>query len=364
VTLVTDPPGAEVRLMRFEEVGRRLVPVDHGDLGKTPLQAVSLPHGSWLLAVHHPDRAPVAYPIALGRQEHWDGVAPGERDAFPVVLPWLGELAPGDCYVPAGWFRCGGDAAAAGEVLPGRRLWCDALVVRRFPVTNAEYLGFLDALQAAGHEDLVARHVPRDRSDTLGADGPPLMTRGADGRYALGPDLEGDLWQPDWPVLMVSLASAAAFAAWRAGVDGLPWRVPGELEWEKAARGVDGRPYPWGAFLDPTWARHGRSATGRRLPVPVTEYPVDCSVYGVRCTAGTVQEWTADRYFDAGPPTRGDRVVAPVLREPVSTDPEEVYTVRGSHWFGPADQCRVASRLATEPINRGFHLGFRVVRSL
>ncbi|MEQ1506402.1 MAG: SUMF1/EgtB/PvdO family nonheme iron enzyme, partial [Myxococcota bacterium] len=244
-----------------------------------------------------------------------------------------------------------------GEPLPASRRWCDALVVRRFPVTNRDYLAFLDADPAH------AAFVPRDRSDTLGAAGPPLMERGPDGRFALRPDEEGDLWLPDWPVLMVDLPAAAAFARWRAAVDGLPWRLPDELEWEKAARGVDGRAFPWGDWLDPTWARHLRSVPGRKMPVAVTDYPIDRSVYGVRCVAGTVQEWTSSTFRTDGPISPDGKVVPELLGAEIPLDPDHLRTVRGGHWYGPPALCRCASRLATEPANRAFHLGFRLVRS-
>ena len=53
-------------------------------------------------------------------------------------------------------------------------------------------------------------------------------------------------WRPDLPVLNVDWHCATAYAAWKAEREGTPWRLPWDLEWEKAARGVDGRIFPWG----------------------------------------------------------------------------------------------------------------------
>src|SRR5690606_9188188 len=150
-------------------------------------------------------------------------------------LPREGELGADDVYVPAGWFESGGDIEGA---LPRRRLWCDAAVLRRFPVTNRSYLAFLDDLLARGDEAAALRHVPRERAATEDAVGPMLYGREGD-RFVLRPDADGDVWLPDYPVLWIDWHSAAAYAAWEAERAGLPWRLPAELEWEKAARGVD-----------------------------------------------------------------------------------------------------------------------------
>ena len=64
----------------------------------------------------------------------------------PIPLPTEAELG-GHCYVPAGWFRSGGDPLADSS-LPGRRLWCGGLIVRRFVVRHDEYCRFLDGLTA------------------------------------------------------------------------------------------------------------------------------------------------------------------------------------------------------------------------
>ena len=76
-------------------------------------------------------------------------------------------------------------------------------------------------------------------------------------------DLYQEQWLPEWPVVQVDWHGAAAYLAWWAERTGRPWRLPGELEWEKAARGIDGRFYPWGDFLDPSWCRMRDSARGR-----------------------------------------------------------------------------------------------------
>jgi len=95
----------------------------------------------------------------------------------------------------------------------------------------------------------------------------------------------------------VSWYAACAYARWLAARTGAAWRLPTSLEWEKAARGVDGRVYPWGDDFDHSWC-HVFGSDGDRSdrPSPVDSFPADCSVYGVRGAAGSVRELTADEY--------------------------------------------------------------------
>ncbi len=340
LTLVTDPPGAEVRLFRHTLYHRRLVPTFERVLGVTPLRGVTLPMGSYLLEVHHPERVAVRYPVVMGRGTHWDGVPPGGEAPLPIVLPLPSELGPDDVYIPAGWFWSGGEGQAPGA-LPRRRVWEDAFVMRRFPVTNREYLRFLDDLVAKGRETEALQHAPRERPGSVGMDG-ALIYGFEGGRFFIQPDADGDVWHPDDPVMMVAWSGAEAFAAWEASRSGRPWCLPREQAWEKAARGVDGRLYPWGDAFDPSWACTRVSHQGRMLPAVVDSFPVDASVYGVRGCAGNVRDWTAD--------TNGR---------------EGTYRVnRGGSWYNDPQYARLVSRFSDDPHFRTGNLGFRLARAL
>jgi len=278
-------------------------------------------------------------------------------------MPQVGELAPDDCLVPAGWFWSGGDPEAANS-LARRRLWCDALVVRRFPVTNREYLAFLDDLVATGREADALQYAPRERGGTAGELG--ALIYGFDGgRFVLRPDADGDVWGADWPVMLVDWRGASAYAAWEAVRTGRAWRLPGELEWEKAARGADGRFFPWGDGFDPSWACVGDSHSGRPLPQAVTSYPVDEGVYAVRGIAGNVRDWCADLFHAEGPPLDGERVVAPSLDAPGSEEAERraVRVFRGGSWITGPRYARLAVRFRGDLGSRYDDLGFRLVRT-
>ena len=224
-------------------------------------------------------------------------------------LPAPDALGPDDCYVPAGWFLAG-DGRSYGSVPVGTRLWCDGLAIRQFPVTNTEYLAFLDDLVGQGREEEALRWAPREAAGQQGKEGAHIYGRDAHGRFQLVADAEGDLWEPDWPVLMVDWHGATAYAAWLGARTGQPWRLPWDFEWEKAARGADGRLSPWGDGYDPTYACTRDSHAGRPLPQVVDTYPLDVSPYGVRGLGGNVLDWCVDVWTKDGA-LPADRVVRP-----------------------------------------------------
>jgi formylglycine-generating enzyme required for sulfatase activity len=143
---------------------------------------------------------------------------------------------------------------------------------------------------------------------------------------------------PRLPVTGVAWTDAQAFCKFAGG------RLPTEIEWEKAARGADGREYPWGDALECARANWGNfdgegpcAGQNPGRPTPVGSYPTGSSAEGVLDLGGNVWEWVADRY-DEDP---GRRVV------------------RGgsccSYFVGP----RAANRNAWAPEHRDGDLGFR-----
>ncbi len=354
LTLVTDPPGAEVVLLRGATVDRRWTAVEERRLGVTPLVALPVPMGSGLCRIIHPDCEEVRYPIDIPRGGHATGVPPGGDGPQGIPLPPRGAIGADEVYLPAGWFWSGGDPAAIGA-WPGRRIWADGWIVARHPVTNAAYLAFLDDLVAQGREAEALRHAPRAMGGAVGDLG-ALLVGYEGGRFSLRPDADGDLWLADWPVVMIDAAGAEAYADWMSARTGQPWQLPPERVREKASRGVDGRAYPWGDAVDPTWACYRDSHAGRPLPAAIQDFPGDESVYGVRGTGGNVRDWCADPWPDDGRDPCGERVVAPRRK----SAPFRIY--RGGSWFFSDAHARCASlgRLATT--GRFDNLGFRLAR--
>ncbi len=323
VTLVTDPEGAEVFLFRYVERRRRLHPGLVGSLGKTPLLAITLPRGSYLLVVRAAGHRDMRYPVLIGRGEHWDGVRPGDSTPSVVRLLREDEIGEDEVYVPPGWFVSGGDPSAS-ESLPRRRRWSDGFAILRHPVTKAAFLAFMNDLLARGREGEAEAACPRSARALSGDVNVPLFVRGQIRKAPARPFVSGDAAR--YPVTSVSWFGAAAHAAWRAEMIGCPWRLAGEEEREKAARGADGRFFPWGDEPETTWANMVSSRPGPAAPAPVDAFPTDESPHGIRGLAGNVRDWCAEVWTPRACPPSGDIAVA---RQKDLSDPGAAIPPRG-----------------------------------
>lgn len=335
LSLVTDPPDAEVRVRGLAEQDRRRRPGPAVWEGRAPV-AIELPRGSYLVELRAPGRAPLDLPVWLDPDDPWDSSPMVGVPPVPVRLPLPGELGPDDVLVPAGWARLGPRED---------RTWVPGFVIRRHPVTHREYLAFLNDLVATGRADEAERRAPRERSARPDQPGPVCYGRDATGRYHLVADADGDVWDPEWPAFFVDWFGARAYAAWEAARTGQAWDLPLEAWWEKAARGADGRRYPWGDRPEVGFAAVRGSREGRPLPARVGDFPTDESPFGVRGLAGNVREWCRDVY------------------DPRATPATEALTervLRGSAFFFGLLEAHVRLPLAAG--GRGDTIGFRLAR--
>ena len=249
--------------------------------------------------------------------------------------------------------------------VPQREVYMSAYLVDKSPVTNAEYRKFIES---GGYKQ-------RDFWSDAGWD------------YALqSKPLDSDVvhsaldGEDDCPVINVSWYEAEAFARY-AGK-----RLPTEAEWEKAARGTDGRIYPWGNEFDKTKLNCAESKIEK--PTPVTKFPDGISDYGCFDMAGNVWEWTAD-WFDSqyyrSAPDRDPQGPAKAEDKPFFGRPEDVGTsiydlepaeagdstlsdckvLRGGSWNGGGViHIRCANRDYDEPDYKNDTIGFRCARSV
>ena len=168
----------------------------------------------------------------------------------------------------------------------------------------------------------------------------------------------------DWevPVHLVDWFDAVAYCQWRSAIEGVDLRLPTEAEWEKAARGTDGRFYPWGDRFDPTFCLTRESRPYPPQPEPIGTFLTDDSPYGVRDMAGGMREWVGDIF--------GERTPEELLAEapPPADAPRgdsSFRRVRSGCWHADAKWARSASRgVGLFALTRGTALGFRVAKSL
>ena len=358
LTLRTRPPGASVHLSTHVERDRRRVPEGRRLLGTTPLLGVSVPRGSHLLEIELPGHDTVRLPVFVERQGVVEWRRPGSAEEVEIALPLLphGLLGPDEVYVPAGVFAYQGDPATA-EPLPGASVWVDGFVVRRHPVTFAEFIDWLNTLAAAGRSAEAARHVPKLPPVVVGAASVLPVPRGADGYWRLPAE---HAHVARWPVVNVTWHAAMAYADALAAETGRPWRLLHEIEREKAARGADGRLYPWGDFAEPTWCRNAGAEPAGPLPGSVDAFPRDESPYGVRGLAGNTRDWCLDTWAADGGVDANGRWA---LRRPADDD-ATYRAVRGGAWSASIGLSRAAERFVGWPGERYATTGFRLAWSL
>jgi formylglycine-generating enzyme required for sulfatase activity len=263
--------------------------------------------------------------------------------------------------VPAGPFLMGTPESEVDEIeklgqerkyiereVPQHEVTLAAYAIGRYPVTNAEFARFVEDGGYGNPDCWTETGWKQKESDGW-----------TEPRY-----WEDDEWNdPSQPVVGVSWYEAVAYCHWLAAKTGKPYRLPSEAEWEKAARGTDGRRYPWGKKWDAGLCNNKESGPGRTTPVG--GYPGGDSPYGVGDMVGQVWEWCSSKYGGTeaqpkfGYPYRSDDG-----REELEGDDTRI--VRGGSWYSdpPSAVCRCGYRLRFYPWSWFYNGGFRCARTL
>lgn len=216
--------------------------------------------------------------------------------------------------VPAGWFLMGEDDGHLSNQ-PQHKVYLDAYRLQRTEVTRQDYASFISA---------TAYHAP-------GWDGPPGAS------------------QQLLPVVGVRWRDADAYCQWKG------FRLPSEAEWEKAARGADGRRYPWGDEWDSQKANTAQDGPGQLAPVG--SYPKGASPFGLLDMSGNAAEWVADFYDPAYYLSSPDHnPLGPV----VILD----HGLRGGSFASPPEQATTCFRDSSHSVMPNPRVGFRCALSL
>lgn len=203
-----------------------------------------------------------------------------------------------------------------------RRAKTGSFCIDRYPVTNAEYKAFIDE---TGHPE-------------------PFISPEAYQRqgFLVHPyeRVKEFLWQnrsfppgrKDHPVVLVSLNDATSYCTWVGKKMKRRYRLPTEGEWEKAARGTDGRIFPWGNEWNPDYLNSGERFGST---TPVSRFPRGRSPYGLYDMVGNAFEWTASPWEEKG------------------------FVLKGCSWDDLPGTCRAAMRHGRPPQSKHILIGFR-----
>jgi len=239
----------------------------------------------------------------------------------------LSSETPLMVLIPAGEFLMGSPKGFGSDddECPQHRVYLDAYYISKYEVTNEQFSRFVSSAN--------------------------YKAEGSWKDYAKA-------GKEKHPVVNVTWNDAMAYCRWEGG------SLPTEAQWEKAARGTDGREYPWGNTWDGSMCnwRNGPKVAGMadmyRRTTPGGSFPSDASPYGIYDMAGNVGEWCADwydkNYYKSSP-----------SRKPEGGKSGQSRVIRGGSWaIDSTDVFRCANRLRLKPGNStNLLIGFRVCRS-
>jgi eukaryotic-like serine/threonine-protein kinase len=226
------------------------------------------------------------------------------------------------CLVPAGEFTMGSNEGGDDEK-PAHQVYLDTFYVDKYEVTNALYKTCV----------------------SIGVCDPPQNTSS----YTRS-SYYGNSEYSDYPVIYVDWFQANTYCEWRGA------RLPTEAEWEKAARGTDGRTYPWGNSIDCTHANYwGKDNGCVGDTTKVGTYPAGMSIYGIFDMAGNVWEWVADLYGDT-------YYSSSPSSNPMGSSSGGFHVLRGGSWGIDGLNARASLRYWGAADDWDVDFGFRCVR--
>jgi serine/threonine protein kinase/formylglycine-generating enzyme required for sulfatase activity len=282
--------------------------------GKLPRKVPVVKQGSYLISVTLAEGGFIPYPIYVGH---------GEQKQVYVEIP--DQIPEGMVFVPDGEFFYGGEESRYyrrhTHSLP-------SFFIKKHEVTFAEYLSFWTSLSDSGLKKAYRSRIRFEDQERTFYDAWDENGRLTDERL-----------KPEYPVVGITLEAAEAYCRWLSNKLGVTIRLPTAAEWEKAARGVDGRRYVWGngyqAGQKLALTKYDEESKQKYpLWAPPGSFPRDITVYNAYDMAGNVREMTSTKLPGS----------------------ETFYQIKGGSAFTPATflSCSYASDTPVVPSDVGF----------
>ncbi|RKU13041.1 hypothetical protein C6501_09960 [Candidatus Poribacteria bacterium] len=271
----------------------------------------------------------------------WKGVITAElSSAAKKTLATIEWVA-----IPEGEFIMGSTPQEAEAAYRDAKLRSSLLEKHSFDAEVPQHSVYLSAYQISRHEITNAQY--RAFIEATGCPPP----RGAQGEETW----KNENFNADTqPIVGVTWFDAQAFAEWIGG------SLPTEAQWERAARGTDGRTYPWGS--EPPKARHHANFARRyNRPTPIGQFPHGTSPNGIADLAGNVWEWCLDEYN----PSFYQQNSEDVRQNPLNLRFRDVLrarVIRGGAWNMGSAFLRSSLRFKSYPLDSTHTIGFRIVR--
>ncbi len=276
------------------------------------------------------------------RCEHLTTLQQDEDEEFigkPPIPANLDNMA----LIPAGEFQMGSnDGESFSDEHPTQTVFLDAFYIDKYPVTNAQYMAFVNANPQWSKPRSVTKFISATYHDGY------YLSHWNKNNYPEG--------KADHPIVYISWYAAMAYAQW------VGKRLPTEAEWEKAARGgLTDQKYPWGNSIDTGKANCDKNVGST---TPIGNYPAN--EYDLYDMVGNVWEWCLDEYgFYGSFPRRNlfsEESIIKVTNNFKNIKSSRV--LRGGSWITTIQDVGVANRYPNPPRFTNSEIGFRCVKSI
>ena len=328
VQIRTTPQRVTVSASRGVDIDRSVKFTRETQWGLSPLNIKDVQNGPWRIKLSKPGYCDALFPVRFKRGQ----VLEVHGTLYPRE-----QIAEDFSFIPRGEFLMGGDPTCT-SARRSHMVLVDDFAISAYLVTCAEYLDFLNSLGA--HDPQAAlKRVPRDSMTQN-----HLWHHNQGGLFSLPQAKDSMSWSKRWPVFGISFNDAQAYAEWKSRQLRGRFRLASEAEWEKAARGLDERIYPWGDDFDASFCAIAEGRVGNIQPTEIGQYQKDLSPYGVWDMAGLVHEF-CDSLFIQGQ--------------------SELKVLKGSSFQSQGNaNARASHRMSVATDQAVLNAGFRLVQDL